>query len=159
MLFFRPVGHNAVIYHNHNVSLNALCECYFRDIKLRRLEPNEDICFVFRDNRARSANLTAYLRGGILYLITFSIPVLLAIHLAAGFVTNRFLEDTLGKDGTEALKLYLDEMAGLTVNDLEAKELVALALAMDSETSNGVDAKTAARCAVEDLLEGNLELA
>lgn len=59
----------------------------------------------------------------------------------------------------EALKLYLDEMAGLTVNDLEAKELVALALAMDSETSNGVDANTAARCAVEDLLEGNLELA
>jgi len=68
---------------------------------------------IARDNRARSANLTAYLRGGILYLITFSIPVLLAIHLAAGFVTNRFLEDTLGKDGTEALKLYLSPIRSI----------------------------------------------
>jgi len=68
---------------------------------------------IARDNRARSANLTAYLRGGILYLITFSIPVLLLIHLAAGFVTNRFLEDTLGKDGTEALKLYLSPIRSI----------------------------------------------
>jgi len=68
---------------------------------------------IARDNRARSANLTAYLRGGILYLVTFSIPVLLAIHLAAGFVTNRFLEDTLGKDGTEALKLYLSPIRSI----------------------------------------------
>lgn len=62
---------------------------------------------IYNDNMARSANLRAYIQGGLLYLLSFTLPIALVMHAALGLVTDRFLVDNLGKDGSDMLKLYL----------------------------------------------------
>ena len=56
---------------------------------------------------ARSANIRAYMRGGFLYLLTISLPLIIIINIILGLVTPRFLVDNLGEDGAKTLELYL----------------------------------------------------
>ena len=56
---------------------------------------------------ARSANIRAYMRGGVLYLLTISLPLIIIINIILGLVTPRFLVDNLGEDGAKTLELYL----------------------------------------------------
>jgi len=62
---------------------------------------------IHKDNMARSANIRAYMRGGFLYLLTISLPLIIIINIILGLVTPRFLVDNLGEDGAKTLELYL----------------------------------------------------
>jgi len=62
---------------------------------------------IHKDNMARSANIRAYMRGGVLYILTITLPLAIFLNLVMGLVTNRFLVDNLGKEGAETLELYL----------------------------------------------------
>jgi GTPase SAR1 family protein len=62
---------------------------------------------IHKDNMARSANIRAYMRGGFLYLLTISLPLIIIINIILGLVTPRFLVDNLGEDGAKTLELYI----------------------------------------------------
>jgi GTPase SAR1 family protein len=62
---------------------------------------------ILEDNQAKSGNYRAYVKGGFLYLLTFTLPLALILNLVAGFLSDKILKDLLGKDGTDMLRLYL----------------------------------------------------
>jgi len=85
---------------------------------------------IARDNSARSSNIKAYVQGGSLYFLTFLLPVAFAIHVAKGLVTPKFLEDILGKEGTDMFNLYtspLGTIASQVPADYESYGVVILA--------------------------------
>jgi len=61
---------------------------------------------IARDNRAKAANIRAYMKGGLLYLFFLSLPLAMFVTLALAMLQESMLVDLLGKDGMELLKFY-----------------------------------------------------
>ncbi|XP_023326984.1 uncharacterized protein LOC111700336 [Eurytemora carolleeae] len=53
---------------------------------------------ILEDNAAKAGNYRAYVKGGFLYLLTFTLPLALMLNLVASFLSDKFLKDLLGKD-------------------------------------------------------------
>ena len=62
---------------------------------------------VAEDNAARAYNLRASGKGFMLLFLGITLPIAMAINFFASSLSDKFLKDTLGKDGMESLKLYL----------------------------------------------------
>jgi hypothetical protein len=61
---------------------------------------------IARDNQAKSANMKAYLKGGLLYLFTLTLPLAMFLTLVLAMVQESLVVDLLGKEGMELLKFY-----------------------------------------------------
>ena len=59
-----------------------------------------------KDNRARAANMKAYVKGGFLYLITLTLPLAIFLTLMLAMVQENLMVDLLGMDVMELLKFY-----------------------------------------------------
>ena len=62
---------------------------------------------VAEDNAARAYNLRASGKGFFLLFLGVTLPIAMAVNFFASSLSDKFLKDTLGKDGMESLKLYL----------------------------------------------------
>ena len=61
---------------------------------------------IAKDNRARAANMKAYVKGGFLYLITLTLPLAIFLTLMLAMVQENLMVDLLGMDVMELLKFY-----------------------------------------------------
>jgi len=61
---------------------------------------------IVKDNQARSANMKAYMKGGFLYLLTLTLPLVLLLTLLVAMLQESLMVDLLGKEGTELIKIY-----------------------------------------------------
>jgi len=62
---------------------------------------------IWKDNGAKSSNYRAFFRGGLLYILSITLPLALMLNLVVGVVSDQFLKANLGPNGFETLKLYL----------------------------------------------------
>jgi len=58
------------------------------------------------DNRARSNNLKAYMKGGFLYTMVVSLPLALILSLVLGLVGDKMVMELVGAQPAELLALY-----------------------------------------------------
>ena len=72
-----------------------------------------------QDNRTRAANLSAWLRGGLLYLLTCMLPLLVSLTALLSLVEGP-VRDLLGGELTDLLRWYTRPVqriwAGLTAD-------------------------------------------
>jgi hypothetical protein len=61
---------------------------------------------IARDNQAKSANIKAYLKGGMMYLFTLTLPLAMFLTLMLAMVQESLVVDLLGMEGMELLKFY-----------------------------------------------------
>jgi len=61
---------------------------------------------ITRDNLAKAANVKAYVKGGFLYMMTFTLPLAMFFTLILAIVQESLMVDLVGKDGMEMLKFY-----------------------------------------------------
>jgi len=59
-----------------------------------------------KDNRAKAANMKAYLKGGFLYLLTLTLPMVMITTLVVAMLHENMLMDLLGKEGMDLVKIY-----------------------------------------------------
>merc|ERR1719509_9637 len=61
---------------------------------------------IVRDNKARHANMKAYLKGGFLYLAVVSLPLALVLTLVLGLVGDKLVQDMVGAQAADLITLY-----------------------------------------------------
>merc|ERR1719411_1720660 len=54
---------------------------------------------ITKDNKAKSDNMKAYLKGGFLYMLTFTLPIAMFLSLILTMLQESFLVDLVGKEG------------------------------------------------------------
>eukprot|EP00088_Acartia_fossae_P032855 TRINITY_DN3360_c0_g1_i5.p1 TRINITY_DN3360_c0_g1~~TRINITY_DN3360_c0_g1_i5.p1 ORF type:complete len:449 (-),score=94.05 TRINITY_DN3360_c0_g1_i5:657-2003(-) len=62
---------------------------------------------IWQDNCARSSNYRAVFKGGLLYILSITLPLALMLNMFVGIVSDSTLKSVLGGQGYDMLKMYL----------------------------------------------------
>jgi len=61
---------------------------------------------IAKDNKAKSDNIKAYMKGGFLYMMVITLPLALVLSLLIAMVGKPLVKDILGIQGAEMVTLY-----------------------------------------------------